>query len=428
MNRRVLLFVLGAAVSLAAGLLPKPGETVALLLPAGGEPPDDASGSPALASSGRAVAFLSKASNLIAADADGVRDVLVVDLPSGAAECASVSTDGSKANADCSDPALDRRGRLVAFASLADNLVPDDANLQRDVFVRDRKTGVTRRVSVSSAGAEADGHSEHPRLSGNGRLLVFSSVATNLVEGDTNDDSDVFLRDLLAGQTTRLSLSQAGAQAGGGSLLPEISSNGRFVAFMSHASNITPDDTNPSRDVFVRDLKTGAVEQVSVTSDELCCHAPCGAMTISGNGRRVVFESDAIDLDGADAWVGGDIFVRDRKLGTTTLLSGPLAGAQADGDSFAPALSANGRWVVFTSLSSQAVEGDGNGVADVFRRDLKTGAVERISVSSEGSEGHADSVEGQVSRDGRLVAFSTRADDLVEGAGNGVALVALRRP
>ena len=429
MFRRVPLILLGfASVGLALGLLPDPGKTVAILLPSDGVPPDNASGNPVIASSGRVVAFLSRATNLIAGDTDSVRDVVVVDLAKGSSECVSVSSAGVKADGDCSDIALDRKGRTVAFASLATNLVENDGNGMQDVFVRDRTTGETLRVSVTSDGNEADGDSDHPALTCDGRRVVFASYATNLAPQDTNDASDIFLHDLQTGETTRISVAFNGAQAGGGSFLPEISANGRFVAFMSYAGNIVPNDQNPSRDVFVRDLKTGQAEIVSVSSEGDAPHAPSGAVAMSANGRWLAFESDAGSLDGDDLWAGADVFLRDRKLGTTTLISRPAPGKLTTGDSFSPAISGNGRWALFTSVSTKVVADDDNGVADVFRCDLKTGKTTRVSVSSEGAEGDGDSVEGRISRNGRYVVFSTRADDLVAGTTNGVPVVVLARP
>lgn len=429
MFRRIALILLGSgSVCLALGLLPDSGETVAVLLPSGGVPPDNASGAPVITPNGRVVAFLSRASNLVETDTDSVRDVVMVDLAKGSSECVSVSSAGVKADGDCSDAALDRRGRRVAFASLAVNLVENDLNGLQDVFVHDRKTGETLRASITSGGNEANGDSDHPALTADGRRVVFASYASNLVPQDTNDASDIFLRDLLTGQTTRVSLAFNGGQAGGGSFLPEISANGRFVAFMSYAANIAPNDLNPARDVFVRDLKTGQAEIVSVSSAGDSAHVPSGAVAISANGRWLAFESDAASFDGDDLWPGSDVFLRDRKLGTTTLISRPLAGQLANGDSFAPAISANGRWAVFTSASSHVVADDGNFASDVFRCDLKTGKTARVSLSSQGTEGNGDSVEGRVSGNGCYVVFSTRADDLVAGATDGVPLVVLSRP
>jgi Tol biopolymer transport system component len=372
--------------------------------------------------------FISRATNLVPGDADDWRDVIVVDLPKGTAECASVSSTGVKADGDCSEPVLDRKGRRVAFSSLADNLVEGDGNGVQDVFVRDRQAGTTVRASVSSNGAEGSGVSGHPSLSGDGRLLVFSSRASDLVSDDGNDASDVFLRDLLAGTTTRVSLADDGAEAGGGSFLPAISANGRYVAFMSYAPNLVFGDDNGLPDVFVRDLKSGHVEMVSISNFGVPENSAGGAVSISASGRKVLFESAANNLDPADGHLGFDIYLRDRKLHTTSLVSRALPGLLADGESLGPVISANGRWAVFDSRATDLVAGDGNGVMDVFRRDLKQGVTTRVSVSSDGVEGDGDSSEGHTCRDGGLVVFSTLADNLVLGPTNGLAVVALHKP
>ncbi|MGZ4664922.1 MAG: TolB family protein, partial [Frankiaceae bacterium] len=144
-------------------------------------------------------------------------------------------------------------GRYVAFISGAANLVPGDTNTESDVFVRDRRAGTTTRVSVSNTGAQANGYSYEVAVSANGRYVAFDSNATNLVPGDTNDAQDVFVRDRRAGTTTRVSVSNSGAQGNGGSGDPAVSANGRYVAFNSFATNLVPGDTNDARDVFVRD-------------------------------------------------------------------------------------------------------------------------------------------------------------------------------
>jgi Tol biopolymer transport system component len=426
--RRLLLTLGGAAFTVAAGLLPSSGETVAVLLPAGGAPPNDASGDPGISGNGRVVAFTSRATNLVPGAGDPWRDVIVVNFPTGASECASVSTAGAKADGDSSEPALDRKGRRVAFTSLADNLVDGDGNGVPDVFVRDRKAGTTVRASVSSDGTEGDDASSHPCLSGDGRLLVFSSYATNLVPDDSNAASDVFLRDLESGTTTRVSLAHDGAQGNDGSLFPVISANGRYVAFMSYAGNLVADDENAVRDDFVRDLKTGQVEMVSVSKLGADENAPGGVVSISASGRKLLFESNANNLDPADSHIGTDIYLRDRKLHTTSLVSRAPLGLPANGDSMRPEISGNGRWAAFISHASNLVAGDGNGFTDVFLCDLKQGLTTRVSISSDGVEGNGDSSEGHLCRDGGLVVFGSRADNLVAGPTNGLGVVALHKP
>lgn len=420
------------AVSLllvAASFLPKKGETVPLILATGGEAPNDSSRSPILSPSGRVAALATEASNLVDTDTDAVRDILVVDLRKGTALCASVSSAGVKADGDSDDPVLDRRGKRVAFASLATNLVDADTNGLQDIFVHDVKSGETLRVSVTSDGTQADGSSGQPSISSSGRLVAFASDATNLVAGDDNGASDIFVHDLLTGVTQLASDAFDGAPADGDSVLPRLSGNGRRLGFISEARNLVPVDGNARRDVFLRDLKTGAIEMVSVASDGSVADGHSDTLSLSATGRRIAFDSRAQNLDPADLHVGLDVFVRDRVKRTTTLVSKPAGDVAADDESTQPAIAGNGRWLAFTSAATNLVDADANAATDIFRLHLKTGAIERVSVSTAGAEadGHSDSPV--LSRNGRYVVFSTRAGNLFDGAAaDGAGTIALRRP
>jgi Tol biopolymer transport system component len=211
-------------------------------------PSDD----PALSADGRFVAFHSDASHLVPGDTNGLGDVFVRDRRTGRTERVSVSTRGVQGDRDGGSPALSADGRFVAFHSEATNLVPGDTNGKRDVFVRDRQAGTTERVSVSTAGGQANDYSYTPAISPGGRFVAFQSLATNLVPGDTNGWGDVFVRDRQAGTTERVSVSTGGVQGNDSSYFPAISAVGRFVAFTSKATNLVPGDTNGKRDVFVR--------------------------------------------------------------------------------------------------------------------------------------------------------------------------------
>ena len=428
-TRIALLVAAASSIALAAGLLPKVGMTIPVILPADGAEPDDACNSPAISGTGNTVAFSTAASNLIADDTDGVLDIAVVSLRKGQSRCVSLSTAGVKGNAASLDPTMDRSGRRVGFASAATNLVEDDANGERDIFVRDVIKQTTVRVSVASDGTEADGASEKPSMSGSGRLIVFASHATNLVPGDTNGFEDIFLHDLASGETRRISLGLAGAEPDGDSSLPRISANGRYVAFLSLARNLIAQTDFPTRDAFVVDLKTGVTEMVSVGPTGIPSNAGSFSVAISGNGRRVVFASNGNNLIAdPEQFAGQDIFLRDRKKHTTTLVSAAPGGLAADEYSEEPDISANGRWVAFTSLASNLVAGDTNGKIDVFRRKVKTGEMVRVSVSSTGVQGDSTSGQATISRNGRFVAFATRATNLFDALTSGEWLIALRRP
>ena len=305
------------------------------------------------------------------------------------------------------------------------NLVEGDRNYWDDVFVRDRVRGETTRVSVSSAGAEGNDDSVFPSLSANGRFVAFASLASNLVRGDTNHRFDVFVHDRKRGKTTRVSVNSAGAEANDGSIwLPAISDNGRFVAFFSRSTNLVPNDHNGIADFFVRDLKRGETTRVSVSSAGAEQNRGGGAEelgivpAISHNGRFVAFFSASTNLVPNDHNGTDDIFVRDRKLGETTRVSVSSTGEEGNNSSlFYPSISANGRFVAFTSYASNLVAGDENGHAeDVFVRDRKRGVTTRIRESD--VDRRLYSGIPSISDNGRFVAFESPAPDLVQGDRN----------
>jgi Tol biopolymer transport system component len=336
----------------------------------------------------------------------------------------SVASDGTQGNAPSGFSALSADGRFVAFVSRASNLVPLDGNRLGDIFVRDRQTGTTERVSVTSAGTEGNGSSGDfffyvsvPALSADGRFVAFASGASNLVAGDTNDEADIFVHDRQTGTIERVSVASDGTQGGSpvfGSLVSTLSADGRFVAFASDATNLVAGDTSGQIDVFVHDRETGATERVSVASDGT--QQDSGSLTpvaLSADGRFVAFQSDATNLVGDDTNGKFDVFVHDRLTGATERVSVASDGTEGNGASASFALSADGRFVAFASSATNLVAGDTNGVPDVFVRDRLTGTTERVSVTSDGAEGtggSSGSLNPTLSADGRFVAFLSDAN------------------
>jgi Tol biopolymer transport system component len=355
----------------------------------------------------------------------------------------SVSTAGAQGNHDSFAAGISANGRFVVINSLATNLVPGDTNDRYDVFVRDTATGATTRVSVSSSGAQAArgkgafGGSVSGGASADGRYVVFQSDASNLVRGDTNRVEDVFVHDRKTGRTTRLSVDSHGRQANGGSWFPSISADGRYVAFQSLAANLVRADTNRISDVFVRDLSTGRTTRVSVDSHgaQARCKADYCESTspvLSAHGRYVAFQSSATNLVAHDTNRLGDVFVHDRRTGNTIRVSVRSDGKQAGGDrtntgSNAPAISADGRFVAFHSLDTNLVPGDTNRTADIFVRDLKLHRTARVSVSTAEKQANGESLGGlTISADGRFVAFTSLASNLVVRDANDITDVFLR--
>jgi Tol biopolymer transport system component len=335
---------------------------------------------------------------------------------------ARVSVSGTGAQADSASWAtgISADGRYTVFDSHATNLVAGDTNGQPDAFVHDSQIGATERVSVASNGRQADYYSHGAGISADGRFVVFTSAATNLVPGDTNDRVDVFVHDRLSGATRRVSVTSSGGQANADSDSPVISADGRYIAFASHASNLVPHDTNLGPDVFVHDLVTGKTTRVSVNSRgrQASPKSESGGPAISTGGRYVAFSSNATNLVRGDTNGLPDVFVRDRKTGRTTRVSVDSRGRQAGRDrsrtgSSSALISGDGRYVGFLSSDTNLVRGDTNRWPDVFVRDRRTGRTIRVSVSSDGKQANAESGVPVMSPDGRLVAFSSYTTTLV---------------
>jgi Tol biopolymer transport system component len=370
---------------------------------------------------------------------------------------------------------ISANGRFVAFTSQATNIVPGDTNDRQDAFVYDRHTGRTERVSVSSGGAQAkpgsnpDGGSAALDLSANGRYVLFRSDASNLVRGGTKGKMDAFIRDRRTGKTRRVP--PAGLGIGGGvfsangryvvldagndvfrydlrshgllritaranswSDSGSVSADGRFVAFASNASNLVSGDTNKLPDVFVRDVRTGKTTRVSVTNSGKQGVGKrysngSNAPTISNDGRYVAFHSDMTNLVPRDTNGVFDIFVHDRVTGKTQRVSVSSTGRQANAECLgSAAFSADRRFVAFTSLATNLVANDRNDITDVFIRDLRTNRTRLISLGMNGQGDDASwiGLGTAFTGDGRHLLFASWAANLVRGDTNGVADVFLR--
>jgi Tol biopolymer transport system component len=233
--------------------------------------------------------------------------------------------------------------------------------------------GTTTCVSVASNGAQGNRQSTAPSISADGRYVAFASLASNLVSGDTNNEPDIFVHDRETGQTNRVSVASDGTQGNGGSYMPSISADGRYAAFKSSASNLVPGDTNGYEDIFVHDRETAQTERVSVASDGTQGNHWSSYLVISADGRYVAFASLASNLVSGDTNNELDIFVHDRETSQTKRVSVASDGAQADGGSwYNPSISADGRYVAFGSVASNLVPGDTNGMQDVFVHDRGT--------------------------------------------------------
>ena len=400
----------------------------------------------AVAANGMVVAFTTEASGLVSGDTNGKGDVYVRDRQSGTTTRVSVASDGTQAQCETFSPlctggwwgsgnvGLSADGRYVVFESSATNLVAADTNDESDVFLHDRQTGTTTRVSRGMGGAEANGSSTDPAISADGRHVAFSSTASNLVPGDTNNSTldDVFVLDTPSDTTTRLSVSSAGAQANDSSWSPSISTDGQFVSFASQASNLVPGDTNGynAADVFVHNRQTAETTRVSLASDGSQASGWSDWPDISGDGRFVAFQSGASDLVAGDSNETEDVFVHDRQTGATTRVSVASDGTpaptyyQSYGE---PAISWDGRYVVFTSSAPNLVPTDSNSAPDVFVHDRESGTTTRVSVTAGGAQVDGESAFPAISGDGRYITFMHNGSPLVPGDINGWANIYLAR-
>ncbi len=280
----------------------------------------------------------------------------------------SIKTGGGQVNGGSSDASISANGRYVAFGSAASNLVGDDTNSASDIFVHDRVTKKTKRVSIKSAGGQANGNSYDPSISATGRFVAFRSDASNLVGKDSNDRFDIFVRDRGTAKTRRVNVKNTGGQAiGGGTFHPFISANGRFVAFTSSASNLIGNDKSNSEDVFVHDRETNKTRLVSKRTGGAQGDGSSHESSVSANGRHAAFASDASTLVRNDTNNEPDVFVHDRWTKKTRRVSVRNGGGQGSGSSEDPALSGDGRFVAFES-EAPLVTFDTNGAWEIYIR------------------------------------------------------------
>lgn len=365
-----------------------------------------------------------------------------------------MASDGGQAGGYSISGGISADGRFVTFSSEADNLVPGDTNGAEDVFVRDRRTGRTERISTGDPAQPQTGGSGSPVISWDGRYVAYDSGRADLVPGDTNQVADVFVFDRRTGATRRASVGVGGAEADRASVNPVLSSDGSRVGFTSKAGNLLPGGpatpaaraggdgpgTGPAARAaaegpgitkpqtypyYVHDLRTGRTEGGSLGSDGVLASANAGYL--SPDGRRVVFTTRSSDIVPGDTNGLLDVFVRDLATGTTRLVSSAQDGTASNGMSYDPVITADGRSVFFTSEADSLVPGDTNAVSDVFRRDLVTGRVERVSVAADGGQTAGASSGPSVDALGAVVVFGSEDGTLAAGDTNGAPDAFARR-
>lgn len=388
------------------------GQTSRVSVDSGAGQANAVSAAPAISSDGRYVAFDSLASNL-ATDTNGVADVFVRDRQLGSTQWVSVATGGGQADGASTRPSISANGQWVVFESLASTLAANDSNAVQDIFVRDRVAGTTERVSIATSGTQANAASYNAAISGDGRYVAFESDASNLVDGDTNNVSDIFIHDRSTHATNVVHLGTS--MANGASRAPAISSDGALLAFSSKATNLVYGDSNGLADIFVYERSTGAISRVSIDSLGKALGGDAENPSVSGNGRYVAFELYYIDPVSGVRSGRSAVFIRDLLNGVTNQLI--VTGNAYSGNMRAPHMSFDGRLVSFEHYVAD-IGNPSNGKWDVSLYDQDLGSVRLLAVNAVGVHANAESIQAVPSGDGLSFAFNSNATNLVDADTN----------
>lgn len=378
---------------------------------------DGSSFSVKLSDDGRFAVFQTNATNLIAGDTNTFTDVVLKDRQTGELTCVSCTSIGAVGNGASTSPAISGDGRFVTFQSAATNLVAGDNNALGDVFVRDVATGILEIVSRATgiAGAQGTGASGQARLSSTGQFVAFASTAGNLVTGDSNASADIFIRDRATSATSRVSVATGGAQATGGSAgatSVAISGDGRYVVFTSGQQTLSIGDTNNLADAFLHDRQTTTTERLSTTAGTT---GSCLDPAISADGSLLAFSSTFADLMTGDTNASRDSFYRARSGGALTRIT--ASGNEANGSLEVPSINGDGSKIAFQSTAFNLAAGDANAVNDIYLLAVATGAISRISVG-ETTEANGSSTFPWIASNTGVIAFSSSASNLTPGDTN----------
>jgi hypothetical protein len=365
-----------------------------------------------LSADGTKVAFHSAATNLDPGDTDATLDIYVKDLTTGDITLASTSDTGVKGNSQSFTPSLSDDGTKVAFVSSSTNLVSGAAG---GVYVKDLTTGTITLASTSDAGVSGNSGANEPSLSADGNKVAFLSGATNLDPGDTDSLADVYVKDLTTGNITLASTSDTGVKANIRSLQPSLSDDGTRVAFWTQATNLDPADTDTNADVYVKDLTTGDITLASTSDTGAKGDRSSTGPSLSADGTKLALESEATNFGPGAATPGADVYVKDLTTGDITLAATSDAGAIGDRFSVDPSLSGDGTRVAFWTPATNLDPGDTREDYDVYVKDLASGDITLVSTSDNGVKSVGDTeLQGppSPSADGSRVAFSSEATNL----------------
>jgi hypothetical protein len=389
-------------------------QTTRISLSSIGKQADGPSSASSISADGRYIAFDSLATNLLPGNPSGYWQVYVYDQQNGLLERISVNLTDPIAHHG-RWPSISADGRYVVFFST----YPASTGPHYQIYVHDRQTGLSELVSKSSAGEPGVGSHSSPGISLDGRYVVFSSDAANLVPDDTNFNSDVFLHDRRTGITERLSLTHLGEETlDGSSEAPSISADGRYVVFQSTANDLVPEDNNYAVDVFVRDLVLGTIERVSVSSSGTEGNRESYLPEISADGRYILFSSNATNLvPGVPPSFFEKVYVRDRQLGTTEAIT-PYTTAEYSVSTQQGSISNDGRFVTFLSTFNPDNPNEPFEYNQIFLHDRLMGKYYRLPLTWDGQAHNNHAGFQKISGDGRFIVFSSDASNLVPGDTN----------
>ena len=356
-----------------------------------------------IADDGRYIIFSSDATNLVPNDTNNSTDIFIYDRTNQTVELINIAPNNTEADAPVSIGSISGNSRYITFASNASNLVANDTNQQRNIFVYDRVEKTTERISVASEGTQANDLNLFNAISDDGRYVAFESMASNLVANDTNGQRDIFIRDRVEKTTERVNVASDGTQANNHASLHSISDDGRYITYCSNASNLVANDTNKQSDVFVYDRVEKTTERISVASDGTQANGYSHFGSISGDGRYVAFESAANNLVANDTNNRTDIFVYDRVEKTTERVNVAIDNAGSNGDSYGASISDDGRYIAFLSEADNLVVDDTNERADIFVYD-------RVEQTTKRFDGNSFPT---ISGNGEYVVFNSSLDNLV---------------
>lgn len=374
---------------------------------------------PAVSDDGRFVAFSSTARNLVPNDTNAARDIFLRDVVHATTVRVSVTSNGAQADYDSDAPVISADGRYVAFESQAINLAPGKSGFHSDVIRHDMQTGITLCVSLDPNGASGTGESNFPSISDDGRYIAFESTSHTLVAGLYASARQVYVRDVQTGVTSLVSADNAGIQADFNSHTAAISGNGRVVAFVSGATNLVPGDTNGVEDVFVRDLVAGTTERVSVSSTSVQSDGHTDMPFISRDGSIVLFSGTSTTIAPVTVGAQWDRFVHDRTAGTTALVGPRVNGSNSIGGTSLgrAAASADGRYVGFYASDPNVLPGKNSSGYDVYVFDRSNGVVSRVNRTPNGVGSDGSSLIPALSGNGRFVVYESNATNLAATSG-----------